>query len=516
MRRLVTLGLAAAAIIQNTPAAAQTPPAAAPAAPAAADAGPDLEVYGTLLPFFENVGTSGATKAGTVSTAPNLVGNGQFTGINHDRRFRMTSGTSHLGFRGGLPIAGEYLKLIWQVESPTPIDGEGPNTWASRNSHVGFTGVWGTLSYGNWDTPMKTVTATSVNPIKGGYVADMIPIIGAPGAQTPALNPDPILLAAWQLIPNRAGFFRHEVNAVQYWTPTVFGFSARVMFGANEHRLAGIPGSEAAVNPYLVSGYVGWDNSWLRLRYSAELHNDYFGAANLGGQGVGFDTNHSRDIGHLALASVTINADSPYRTRIVAVGDHLTYHTDDNTQAGVGIVTDISRSAFYGLIQQSFGPASVWVAGGHATEGTCGVRPSPVGGCKTKGLSADYGTLGFLYSFTKDSGVFAIGYGLFNDVAARYSPFPILDRVEASAPFLPNVGEISHGADTTGFGIGFVHSFNVGIFGQAKTPAAVPTKEAPAVKEEIPAPDAKPEPQKEQPDAEPNPDIEKTEEAPKP
>jgi predicted porin len=499
----------AAAIIHTSPAAAQ-------AAPPAAQDGPDLEIYGTLLPFFENVGTSGATKAGTVSPAPNLVGNGQFTGINHDRRFRMTSGTSHLGFRGGLPIAGDYLKLIWQVESPTPIDGEGPNTWSSRNSHVGFTGVWGTLSYGNWDTPMKTVTATSVNPIKGGYVADMIPIIGAPGAQTPALNPDPILLAAWQLIPNRAGFFRHEVNAVQYWTPTVFGFSARVMFGANEHRLAGIPGSEAAVNPYLLSGYVGWDNSWLRLRYSAELHNDYFGAANLGGQGVGFDTNHSQDIGHLALASLTINGQTPYRTRVVLVGDHLSYHTDDNTQLGVGIVTEISRSAVYGLIQQSFGPASVWVAGGHATEGSCALRPAPAEGCKTKGLSADYATLGFLYSFTKDSGVYAIGYGLFNDIAARYSPFPILDRVEASAPFLPNVGEISHGADTTGFGIGFVHSFNVELFGRPKPPPA-PAKEVPPAKEEAPTRVTKEsDPKQQEAEAAPEPTPEPTEAAPKP
>ncbi len=499
MRTLATLGLMAAAIIHTSPAAAQ-------AAPAAAHDGPDLEIYGTLLPFFENVGTSGATKPSVQTPAPNLVANGQFTGVNHDRRFRMTSGTSHLGFRGHLGIAGEYLKLIWQVESPTPIDGEGPNTWSSRNSHVGFTGIWGTLTYGNWDTPMKWVTATSVNPIKGGYVADMIPIIGAPGAQTPALNPDPALLATWQLIPNRAGFFRHEVNAVQYWSPTFFGFSARVMFGANEHRLAGIPGREAALNPYLLSGYVGWDNSWLRLRYSAELHNDYFGTANQGGLGIGFNSNHSRDIGHLALASLTINGDTPYRTRIVAVGDHLTYHTDDNTQTGSGIVTDISRTGLYGLIQQSFGPASVWVAGGHATEGTCGLRG---GTCVKKGMSADYGTLGFLWSFAKDSGVYAIGYGLFNDIAARYSPFPILDRVVASAPFLPNVGEISHGADTTGVGIGFVHSFSVELFGKEKAPAAAPAKEAPPAKVEDPTRESKKgEPQEQEPDVEPNAVIE--------
>jgi predicted porin len=464
MKTLATLGLMAAATI-------------APSRAAAADDGPmnlpAVEVYGTLLPFFENVGTSGATPLGSISPAPNLVSSGQFTGINHERRFRMTSGTSHLGFRGHYDISEEWLKLIWQVESPTPIDGEGPNTWASRNSHVGFSGAWGSLVYGNWDTPMKWVTATSVNPIKGGYVADMIPIIGAAGAQTPALNPDPVLLAAWQLIPNRAGFFRHETNTVQYWSPTVAGFSARVMFAANEHRTAGIPGQEAGLNPYLVSGSIGFDTPWLRLRYAAEMHNDYFGTSNLGGQGIQLATRSSMDIGHLALASVTINGDTPYKTRLVATGDYLRYHTDDLTPNGVGLVTDLDRMGAYALLQQTFGSHNLWGAYGMATEGHCALRGSA---CVTTGLSAYYITAGYLYSFTQNTGVYAIGYGLFNDIAARYSPFPILDSRSASAPFLPNIGEVSPGADTTGFGIGFVHSFSIELFGKEKPAAPAPAR----------------------------------------
>jgi predicted porin len=490
MRTLATLGLLATAVLSTSPAPAADVPS--PAAQDAAKDVADMEVYGTLLPFFEYVGTFGATPQGTTSPAPNLIGNASITGLNHDPRFRMTSGTSHFGFRGDLPIAGDVFKLIWQVESPTPIDGEGPNMWAARNSHVGFTGVWGTFIYGNWDTPMKWVTTTSVNPIKGGYVADMIPIIGSAGAQTPALNSDPTLVAAWELIPNRAGFFRHEVNTVQYWSPTIAGFSARLMFGANEHRLAGTT-SEPAVNPYLFSGYIGWDNSWLRLRYAAELHNDYFGLGNLGGQPDGQNSPHSRDIGHLGLASVTLNGSTDYKTRIVVTGDYLTYHTDDTTPNGVGLVTELSRMAVYGLVQQSFGSHNVWVAGGHATEGTCGLRGFD--SCPTTGLSADYGTLGYLYSFTKDSGVYLIGYGLWNDIVARYSPFPILDSQKASSTtrgttfsFLPNIGEIAAGADTLGVGLGFVHTFNVGIFGQTAQAPAKPTQPVPV-----------PEPKKAQP-----------------
>src|SRR5262245_43727594 len=112
-----TLGLIAAAILYATPAAAQSTPAGAsgpapaPGAPATAPGAPgkpvdkpDMEVYGTLLPFFEYVWTSGATPLGSTSTAPLLAPSGAFSGINHPGRFRMTSGTSHFGFRGDLPI----------------------------------------------------------------------------------------------------------------------------------------------------------------------------------------------------------------------------------------------------------------------------------------------------------------------------------------------------------------------------------------------------------------------------
>jgi len=490
MRTSAILGLMATALTSASPALA-----ADPTAPEEKD-GPDLEVYGTLLPFFENVGTDGATvlAPGVPSPAPNLANRDQFTGINHERRFRMTSGTSHLGFRGDLPIAGSMLKLIWQVESPTPIDGEGPSNWASRNSHIGLTGDWGTLIYGNWDTPMKWASVTTVNPIKGGYVADLTPLIGSPGFSTPAWNTDPTFLALIEAPPNRAGFFRHEVNAVQYWSPTVAGFSARLMFASNEHRLAGIPNSEPALNPFMVSGYLGYDNDWLRVRFAHERHYDYFGTGNISGQVDSLNSPGSEDYAHLGVVAVTINGDTDYKTKVVLTGDYLNYHTEDTTAAGIGIVTDVSRAAVYGLVQQQFGMHTIWGAYGTATEGTCSLRGST---CVTTGLSAQYGTLGYLLSFTKNSGVYAIAYGLFNDIAARYSPFPILEAQRASATFLPNIGRVPPGADTTGFGIGFVHSFNVEVFGgkaQAPVGDAQSTKvpEAPAAEPADKAPPTEP------------------------
>ena len=126
-----------------------------------------VEFYGALLPFLERVSTSGATPPGFTGGA-SQVQDSYYTGVNQPARFRMTSGTSGVGFRGTLDLL-ENLKVTWQVESAVPIDGNGPNTWASRNSHLGFTGGWGTLIWGIWDTPWKWAHVTTINPIRAGY-----------------------------------------------------------------------------------------------------------------------------------------------------------------------------------------------------------------------------------------------------------------------------------------------------------------------------------------------------------
>src|SRR5688500_9124222 len=90
----LTFGLMLAVASQAQPAAAQAPPAPAQAPPAPADAPRiDLEVYGSLLPFLEYVGTSGATAAGYMGSATQVPA-AAYTGINDPGRLRMTAGTS--------------------------------------------------------------------------------------------------------------------------------------------------------------------------------------------------------------------------------------------------------------------------------------------------------------------------------------------------------------------------------------------------------------------------------------
>jgi predicted porin len=436
----LTLGLMLAVAFQAQSAAAQAPPAAADAPRI------DLEVYGSLLPFLEYVGTSGATEAGYVGSATQVPA-AAYTGIDDPGRLRMTAGTSNIGFRGGLDIV-DNLRLIWQVENAVPIDGNGPpNTFASRNSHIGFTGGWGTLFYGIWDTPWKVATLLTVNPIRGGYVADNVGIISTPGFGVGALNTAQGFAAG---SASNAAFYRREANSIQYWSPPLAGFTARLAYVINEGRNTGSAMTMApATNPYLFSGSLGWDGAGLRIRYAYELHHDYFGMSQLGGTAPAPSpaVTSSTDMGHQLTAQYTLAVTPDIRTRIVATGELLSYENKDST---ADAVDQFSRPAFYGLIEQSLYKHHIWAAYGQALEGKC----ERVGGadCSTSGLGAKLATLGYLYAITEATNVHVIGYRIFNDVSARYVTFP---------PLSPN----APGADTTGIGLGVIHVFNVGLLG---------------------------------------------------
>src|SRR2546422_4936271 len=101
----------------------------------------NVQIYGILIPFVDSAQTSGAAAPGTIGAS--MVPASSYTGVNAVRRTRLTSGTSALGFRGSENL-GAGMKAIFQIESAVPIDGDpGPNTLASRNTHVGLQSDWG-------------------------------------------------------------------------------------------------------------------------------------------------------------------------------------------------------------------------------------------------------------------------------------------------------------------------------------------------------------------------------------
>jgi predicted porin len=420
---------------------------------AAAEISADVEVYGTVVPHVELMNTSGATplsERGGATQVPDAA----FTGIEEPARLRVTQGTSHIGFRGTVDVL-ENLKVVWQIESGVPLDGDPVlNTFASRNSRLGFSGTWGTAFIGIWDNPYKWASLPVINPMAAGFVADFTALIGSPGFNVGALNLSPGYVA--NAVPgpspvprSNAAFYRRDSNSLQYWSPTFYGFSLRASYTTNEFSRAARPaaGQNPAIpeiQPDIFSGLLSYDNGPLKLRYAAELHRDYFGLSLIGGAPGGSATNSSSlDVGHHGVAAYTFQLSEAISTRLAATVDYLYYENDDTVS---GNVDQYQRAAFYGLIDQSYNAHHLWFAYGQADSGSCSLVGSAA--CSTEGLGARMMTLGYLFRFSPETDIYAVAYQVVNADSSAYTPFPPIDP------------QPTPGANLHSFGIGFLHRFS--------------------------------------------------------
>lgn len=412
----------------------------------------ELSVYGTLQPFLDNFRTSGATQAGPT---PDNGGASQviaddYTRENLPNRFRITSGTSHIGFRGELPLS-QHISAFFQVESAVNPDGDHPvltSPWASRNSGVGLKGDYGTLFFGNWDTPYKYPTLF-IGPVRGLNPFDNV-LTGNPGFNVPGSTTQNGRASS----RSDAAFNRRQGNSIQYWTPSWLGLSARLAVSVNESR-SRTTEIEPSVSPVILSGLASFKLGSLGVHYAYERHLDYFGVNWVGGSPGGSFTNRSStDDAHEILAWYTF----PTGTRLAAVAERLTYRTDDTV---VGAVDGYQRDAVLGALQQRIGKHTLWGSFGVASAGHC----TRVGNlaCTTNGLEGRQWSIGYTYSPAKTVDIYAAYYEMLNGRSGTHA-------------LVPPVAPIAPGSDTHGFGLGIMYIFDVtvGFSSKETTPEASP------------------------------------------
>lgn len=404
--------------------------AAAPALASALEG--DVTIYGTLLPFADNARIVNATAPGVspANGGATQVPGSDYTGAAVPQRFRLTSGTSNIGFKGGLDVLGDDLQLFFQIESAVSPDGDAPNAWASRNSAVGLKGRFGRFFVGNWDTPYKYPTLV-VGPLRGLSPFDNT-ITANPGFNVPGTTTQ----SGRANGKADAAFNRRQGNSAQYWTPEWSGLSARVAVSMNETKTAQTA-SVPELSPELYSALVTWAHGPLSVRYGYELHRDYFGLAQIGGTGASFTNRHSKDQAHEVVVQVKL----PTGTRIAAIGERLSYDSDEST---AGRVNHYDRYAFWAIAQQKLGAHQLFASLGQAGAGDCEVVGG--GACSTSGLAGTQWTIGYLYSLTGSADLFVAYYEMDNHRSASYAVFP-------------SPGAVAPGADTRGFGVGLLFTF---------------------------------------------------------
>lgn len=295
------------------------------------------------------------------------------------RRTRVEDQSSLFGIRGTEDLGGGQ-KAFFQLETNFRIDSNN-STFAARNSGVGLQGGWGSILLGRWDSPYKVA----------GYPADPWNLL--------------TLAGYWSTVQDGGNFGRRPQNVIQYWTPSIAGFNARVAVTANE-------GKTATANPRDTSAMVGWAGGPLVINVAWEEHKDQVGAT---------ATSGAKEEGLMAAGALTFGS---FKLGFVAEEIKKTGRT--------------KQKNFYVSAKQNFG--------GHAIVGTVG--KSKDGGLnRTAQPDSEIFSIAYEYRFSKRTAVHAM-YAKIDNNSVGVRNFPLLP--------LPG---LTPGSDPQGISLGILHVF---------------------------------------------------------
>src|SRR5262245_8194267 len=374
-----------------------------------------VQIYGTINVDVESVEMKGAA-----------------SGQNFQRRARITSNSSNIGFRGREEL-GSGLAAFFQVESQVNVDdGTSSGFWASRNSAVGLQGNWGQVLLGQWDSPYKVATV-GIDPFNDIGIAGYSGIIGSTGGVTAGQG--------GSNAAQRLSFIRRVSDVVQYWTPTWGGFSARLAYGAgdtNQGNAATGVSEASSLKPALWAAMAAYTSGPLYAALAYEHHTDFQGLNTLLGaaQSKGKDDGWKAGVSYKFANNLTLGA----------VFEALRYKTDDFN--GVGSLERKVKN-WYAVGKYETGPHSVALSYGQkGKEELSGAGFSDLPESKAHQISARYG-----YSFSKRTQLYAAATVITNDENAlqQFGNSPLTSTLLFVDP--------SRGADPKGYGIGMIHTF---------------------------------------------------------
>jgi predicted porin len=364
---------------------------------------------------------------------------------NYPSRFRLASNSSNFGLKGIEEISSN-LKAVFQIEVGVNLsNGAFTNTNSGsviglRNSMLGLSGSFGTLSYGIWDTPFKVLTS-AIDPYWGtgvGYMASLANSVGM-GAVSSTMATEGTLPSSGTNYGEVLSFDRRQGNTVQYWTPTIYNVTARVMYGANADRtsadgISSSPGKKDG-NPDLISASLTYDNGSLFGGASFEQHDDYFN--NLTAPVTGVTGTSTKDTGYKVAARYKFDIG----LALGAYWDMLRYQ--QTTTAGDSFYQRSSVTAF---ATQSVRDFTLKVGYARAADGNCSKADGAV--CNTNGLGATHGVVGGSYNLSKRTDVYAV----FSRIWNSNNNYNFLLSGVGTSP-------LAAGADPQAIGLGIRHTF---------------------------------------------------------
>jgi predicted porin len=171
---------------------------------------------------------------------------------------------SEIGFKGEEKLGGG-LAAWYQCATTADLRGELQNGFCSRNSALGLKGSFGSVFIGNWDTPFKrTTVSTMVSGNTLGIWAPTFLLFG--DSTTDAVG------------ANRASFSKRQNNSINYDSPNFRGFQMTGMFSSSQPS-TGTLDNQPNNKPRIWSLGAQYSAGPLYVSGAYEEHRDYAGAA---------------------------------------------------------------------------------------------------------------------------------------------------------------------------------------------------------------------------------------------
>jgi predicted porin len=405
-------------------------------------------VYGTLNVNLQRTSAEGATTRADGIHPRN--------GVSVD--------SSNIGVKGSLAL-GSGLSVIGQCETSAAIDGVGTSGICGRNSRVGVASErFGTLFYGNWDTPYKTsaVGTKADDPFQNTDVFGYQGIFGSPGFNTRTASSTTAAPAAPDAsgpYPSGgvvAGFDVRAGNSVAYASPALHGVTVKLQYSADEFRSKG-----GDLGPQLFSVGIQYEWKGLSVLAAWERHDDAFGLAaiNVAAASDGtpaakpaFGATAANDATHTSV-DVAWRAGAGYQldtaagsTTVGLLVEQLSY---EQKRAAVGAVKEYSRLAWQVAAKHRYGDHELRVRYDAADAGD--VELVGGGAASTSGYGATQLAAGYAYDLSKTAQAYLSYTRIVNEKKAQYT----LGVAGVAAV----AGSTPKGADPQALGLGLRYSF---------------------------------------------------------
>lgn len=426
MRRRPMKFLSVAVALAALPFLALAQAPAEPAKPAEPPKPPLYSFYGTFDGNAQYTKASGATNA-----AQNVAG-----------RAAVSFDSSNIGIRGTLKV-DDYIGATYQCEISAAVDGINAAGICGRNSRVGLTGNWGTLFYGNWDTPFKAAIygTKADDPFNKTDIYGFQGIMGSPGFNYRS--------GAFSTASNTTiiGFDVRAQNSIGYHSPKFYGVSLKLQYSVNEFMNA-----NATQDPSLYGAVLNWDYGPVSILAAYEQHNDGWGLVGINGATAAFGATaaNTTAAGHTSDSAWRVGAGfqldwAAGATTLSGLYDELTFKQD---KATAGMVKQYKRGAWHVALKHRIAEHELRARYSSAADGSVTLVS---GG----GSTADYGAtmlaLGYAYWIAPSLNVYLHYVQITNKAQAQYT----LTIGGASAV----AGATNRGADPMGVGLGIRYTF---------------------------------------------------------